>query len=267
MPFEFCIRQVILNSDGRVRAKSPQLDFSIEEAIQTLAACFGTISGRSLFVQPIAHNHVAIGRFDPEHGFYFLILGQPLYDALGDPFAIAERYPPDWSASGELALLNWPADPLPQRTTAELDALLKTGDGPFWLGAAQALLDGGRIAIKHSGSTEGVIRAIWQLLPAHSRTELWPATLAANDELEFHLFALVELPTNLPEGVLTEDQTRDYPEGRYELGLQVAIEAGDQAELTRLFLRRSSRETMRLAAYLVTGAVLLAAGFKVFQYW
>ena len=33
----------------------------------------------------------------PLLGFRFLILGRPLYEALGDPFAIADRFPPDWT--------------------------------------------------------------------------------------------------------------------------------------------------------------------------
>ena len=44
----------------------------------------------------------------------------------------------------------------------------------------------------------------------------------------------------------TDEQARDYPEGRYELALQTAAESGDQAELNRLFARRSSLDTIRI---------------------
>jgi hypothetical protein len=57
--------------------------------------------------------------------------------------------------------------------------------------------------------------------------------------------------------VLGEEQVRDYPEGRYEYNLQHAAEMGDQAELDRLFARRSSRETLRLALVIFALVFLL----------
>ena len=71
-------------------------------------------------------------------------------------------------------------------------------------------------------------------------------------------------PVPWPAGHLTADQCRDYPEGRYELALQIAVEAGDQVELDRLFARRTSAETLRLALYMLGAAVAMAVVGKVF---
>lgn len=67
-------------------------------------------------------------RPDGSLGFHFLVLNRTLYDHLGDPFAIADRYPPDWSAKGTLPGLQWPEEVLPIRRVEQLQELLKTGD-------------------------------------------------------------------------------------------------------------------------------------------
>ena len=94
-----------------------------------------------------------------------------------------------------------------------------------------------------------MFRGLWQLLPERTRFELWPATLAFSNELGFHAVALPAAPEPWPVGYLTADQARDYPEGRYELALQIAAEAGNQPDLDRLLARRSSRDTLRLAMF------------------
>src|SRR5205807_6088267 len=50
---------------------------------------------------------------------------------------------------------------------------------------------------------------------------------------------------------VTEQQAGDYPQGQYELNLQMAVEAGDQRELDFLLARRSRRETWRLGLLLL----------------
>ena len=224
----------------------------------------------ALFALPMGKTHAAVVQVadlpSGALGFYFLILGHPLYEALGDPFAIAERFPADWSSRGELSALAWPAEPLPLRRVEDLDSLLKAGDGPFLLGSTQALIDGGRICLKRSDTSDAAIRTIWQLLPTRSRSELWPATLTFSDELDFSIWAKVAPPAKLPPGCLTEEQAKDYPEGRYEVAIQSAIESRDQRELNRLLARRSSQETLRLAAMMLAGAVFIAIGVKLMSW-
>src|SRR5262249_12054772 len=85
----------------------------------------------------------------------------------------------------------------------------------------------------------------------------WPATFAFANTLEFDIVVLPRVdPVALP-GYLLEAHAGDYPPGRYEHALQIAAEAGDQHEIDRLFSRRSSRETRRLALTLVAIALLL----------
>ena len=68
-------------------------------------------------------------------------------------------------------------------------------------------------------------------------------------------------PAAFPD-YLTEPQAGDYPEGRYELGLQTAADAGDQAALDTLFARRSGRQTLQLAVILLVVMMGLALAVK-----
>lgn len=278
MAFDFSIQQALLAAEPggpRTVAKSEGFPFAWEEAARLAVVRFGakpadTAVSAALFALPVGKTHAAVVQVGdlPSGvlGFHFLILGQPLYGALGDPFAIAERFPADWSSRGELPVLAWPAEPLPPRRVGDLDALLKAGDGPFLLGSTQALIDGGRVCLRRSESSDVEIRTIWQMLPTRSRGELWPATLAFSDELGFSIWAMPVPPAKLPAGCLTEEQAKDYPEGRYEVAIQSAIESRDQSELNRLLARRSSGETLRLAAMMLAGAVLIAIGVKLMSW-
>jgi hypothetical protein len=177
---------------------------------------------------------------------------------------VSDRYPVNWLASGPLPDLEWPPEKLPERTVEQLDAVLREGEGPFLLGATQALVDGYRVLPRRPGPDEKLVRDLWQLLPDKTRANLWPASFAFSDELRFHLAVL-------PEGVparaggptpLTEEMTRDYPEGRYEKHLQIAVESGDSAGLAKLLARRTSDEALRLALYMVAFALVVAAVLK-----
>jgi len=277
MPFDLSIAQALLVAEPtgpRVVAKSPDFPFAWEEAAKLIVVRFGAkpadiAVSAELFALPISKTHVAVVQLaalpSDVLAFRFLILGKPLYDALGDPFAIADRLPPDWNARGEVPALAWPAAPLPPRTGAALQELMKAGDGPFLLGSTQALLDGTRICMKKGESTNAALRTIWQLLPSRTRCELWPATLCFTDDLGFHIWAMPDPPAKLPPGCITEEQAKDYREGRYELALQIAIEGGDQRELDRLFARRTSSEVLRLALLMVGGALLIGIGVKLWS--
>ena len=58
-----------------------------------------------------------------------------------DPFAVAERFPPDWQARGPLERLEWPDEPPPRRLVEATQQVLKNGDSPTLLGGVQALVD------------------------------------------------------------------------------------------------------------------------------
>jgi len=195
-------------------------------------------------------------------GFRFLVLSRELYRHLGDPFAIADRYLPDWAATGTLPTLSWPPQPLPLRKVEDLQQLLKTGDAPLLLGSAQSLVDGGPVLIKRSAPDEPFIRGLWQLLPDRVRCDLWPASFAFSNDLGFHAAVMPIVPVD-PSGVRrSEEGLRDYPQSRYELNLQIAIEDGNQAALDSLFARRTSSETLRLGLYIIAFALIAATILK-----
>jgi hypothetical protein len=267
---------IIVDAAGpKVVARSDDFPFAWEEAARTAAVRFGrrppgVACPAALFACPVGRSHVAVVQVadrpapvpDPPLGFRFLILRRKLYEALGDPFAVADRFPPDWSAKELLPTLTWDTGPLPRRTVEQVQAVLKGGDTSLLLGGTQALIDGGRLMVESTTPTDELFRGLWQLLPERTRFELWPATLAFSNELGFHAVALPAPPEPWPVGYLTADQARDYPEGRYELAVQTAAEAGNQLELDRLFARRSSQDTLWLAIYLVIGAMAAALAAK-----
>jgi hypothetical protein len=210
-----------------------------------------------LFAVPFLRRRVAVVSASGRR-FRFLVLPRALYDVIPDPFAIAGRFPPRWESSGPLESFEWPEEPLPRRTVAHLDGIFKHGDGPFLLGACQALVDSGRIAIVRDGPDPKVCRDLWNLIPDSIRRQTWPATFAYSTALGFGLVVLPNLPEGGIRGYMAEDQARDYPESRYERELQIAVEHNDQWTVDRLFARRSSAETLRLALWLVLGFTVVA---------
>jgi hypothetical protein len=219
-----------------------------------------------LFAVPFGRRQVAVVSVSGRR-FRFLVLPRALYEVIPDPFAIAERFPPRWEASGPLESYEWPEKPLPHRTVARLDAIFKHGEGPFLLGACQTLVDSGRIAIVRDHPEPDVCRDIWNLLPDSIRRQTWPATFAYSTVLGFGLVVLPSIPEGGLPGYLTEDQARDYPESRYERELQMAVEHGDQRTVDRLFARRSSAETLRLALWLVLAFAVLSLASRIMMAW
>jgi hypothetical protein len=228
-----------------------------------------------VFAQPLGKDHVAVvqaadrGADDAGRpgalAFHLLVLPRPDYARLGgDPFRIAGSFPPPWDAREALDTLTWADEPLVQRPAAEIQRVLKREEGPSLLGGAQALLDGGKLRFERQGPDTELVRDLWMLLPTSTRCGLWPASFAFDTALGFH--AVVVPPgVQTGEGYLTEDQAAEYPEGRYELCLQVAAEQGDQRELDALFARRSRAETWRLGVTLLcflTVIVLVANWFS-----
>lgn len=265
------IPQALLLADRRgVRVVARSDGFDDAEA-ERIAVLFGPRPEQvacplAHFACPFSRNQVAVVRVadqpDGALGFRFLILTRDLYKHLGNPFAIADRYPPDWAATGALPTLAWPLETLPRRTAEEVQNVLKHGDSSLLLGSTQVLVDGGRVAVRRPAPDEEFLRGLWQLLPDRTRAELWPASFAFSDELRFD--AVVQ-PNLLPDPTSvrhTEDGLRDYPQSNYELSLQIAAEAGDQRELDRLFARRTSNDTIRLGLSIIVGALIIAIVLK-----
>lgn len=265
------ITQAVLLADARgVRVVARSDGFDEAEA-ERLAAGFGprpvgVACPLAHFAYPFGRKHVAVvqvaDRPGGALGFRFLVLTRDLYRHLGDPFAIADRYPPDWAATGPLPPLAWPHEVLPPRAVARIQAVLRDGDTQLLLGGVQALVDGARVAVERPAPGEEFVRGLWQLLPHRTRADLWPASFAFADDLRFHAVVLPHLAPD-PAGVRrTEEALRDYPQSPYELGLQTAVEAGNQRELDVLFARRTSGDTIRLGLAIIVGALVLAVVAK-----
>ena len=226
----------------------------------------------AVFAQPLNRHRVVVGQVTDQPAGYpdpaqlvfrLLILDRERYESVSDPFAIADRFPPSWQERGSLPMLDWPSEAWPCRPVAEIQAILQNGDSPWLLGAAQALVDGGRVLWEADKPAKEVIRGVWQLLPNRSRQRLWPATFAFSPELPFHVLAMPGPVQPWPRGYLNPEQARDYPESSYELALQIAAESGQQADLDRLFARRSVDETLRLAGVLLIVMMLAAIASKI----
>ena len=180
----------------------------------------------------------------------------------GDPFAIAERFPP----TDELVTF---AALTPLAATASLDTIRgllqreKTShgtllaDGPTLLGGVQALVDGGKLIAERSAPDPAFVRDLWTLLPIGSRARLWPASFAYSTELRFDVVVVPRRDHVIESGYVTEEQAGDYPAGSYELALQTAVDDGDEAEMRRLLSRPPARP-MRLGMSLLVAVLVLA---------
>lgn len=251
----------------------------------------GTRCPQAVFAYPFGTDrvsvvHVADQNTDPAarpiSGFHFFVLPKIAYERLfGDPFALAKLLPPNWHARGELPAAALPAVPLPPRTVREIQRVLQrlkagalsedqdaqqpttvltadNSESPALLGGVQVLVDGGRVVFERASPDPGLIPALWLLLPTRSRCQLWPASFAFGNALGFDALVVPRAQGENFEGYTTEVQAEEYPQGQYELGLQIAAEAGDQRALDSLFNRRTWAETWRLAITLVIVFTILA---------
>ncbi len=252
----------------------------------------GVACSAAVFARPFGANQVAIvqvadqqledpGR-PPAVGFRLLALPRSDYTQyLGDPFAVADRFPPAWNDRDPLASLSMPAEPLPPRTVEDVQGVLKrvkanalregedpatvavdveNAESPALLGGVQVLVDGGRVVFERPAPDTGLMRGLWTLLPTRSRYELWPASFAFGNALGFDALIVPSAAGAEYAGYTNEEQAADYPPGSYELNLQVAAEAGDQRELDALLGRRSWNDMWRLG--LIIFAVM--AGIVLF---
>jgi hypothetical protein len=288
---DIAIEQALYGSQGpggyRFLARSPAfLDEWLPDAERLCTAFGDRPAGVScpgcVFAKPLGKGHVAVvqaadqGTDDTGRpgalGFYLLVLPRPAYAALGgDPFALADHFPPPWQARGDLRPLAWTTGPLPPRTVEQVrqvlqrpggdslvaDAEVPRGGSQVLLGGCQALVDGGRVVFERPAPDPDLVRGLWTLLPVSSRVNLWPATFAFGNALHFDALVVPRLqPDDYPD-YKTEQEAADYPEGRYELALQTAAEANNQHDLDALFARRSQAETLRLIVVLLVVIVVL----------
>lgn len=274
MPIDLSIPQALWLSDSsgvRVVAKSDDFPEAWEPVAVRLVEGFGPRPDgvslpSALAVLPFDQKHTAVIQFaanGPGLSFRLMVLDRDLFAAISDPFAVAERFPPNWSARGSLPQLGWTPDPTPQRTVAEVAEILHH-DGPLLLGATQALLDGFTLLLRRPAPDADVVRRLWRLLPYSKQRELAVATFTFGHDPRFHLSVTPNPPDKLPPGTLDEERCRDVPQGRYELALQLAAEYGNQAELDRLFARRSSAATLRMAIILAVLMMLALVASKLF---
>ena len=190
--------------------------------------------------------------------FRFLVLPQSLYaDLHGDLFRIADAFPPTWGANGSLSSLDWTAGPPPRRTVADVQQILNVPYSATLLGGVQALVDGGRLVFERTAPDGRLLRSLWALLPISNRCELWPATFAFGNSLGFDVVVVPRADGPEYANCVTEVHAGDYPEGRYELALQVAAEGGHQEDLDALFARRSRGQTMRVGLILLVLFIVL----------
>ena len=282
MPEEIQIEQALFAGakpdSYRILGRSPGFEDEWTTTAEALCAGFGhrpdgIACSDAVFARPFGKHHVAVVQAaDLAHdesgrpsllGFRFLVLpGSAYTDWIADPLLVAERYPAPWHARGDLPSLSWQSEPSPIRPVSEVQTILKRADSPVLLGGVQSLIDGARLVFERRQPDPELVRSLWQLLPASTRGSLWPATFAFDNALGFDVLVVPDASAAVYSDYLTEEQAASYPQGRYELDVQIAAEDGDQSELDRLFRRRSRTETWRLGVFLLVVVLALAIAMK-----
>ncbi len=293
---EQAIFQRVGEADPVLRARSPGFLPAWHEPIAATLRAFGVrpvgvACPSAVFAQPLDREHVLVvhvADLDQSDtatrplGFRVLVVPHRAYTFLwSDPFALAERQPPDWSARGELPILAWPDTPLPVRTVEQVRRVLQRVKGqplsedlpgeqqmqsvdpeqsesPTLLGGTQVLVDGGKLVFHRPQPDTDLLRALWTLLPNSTRGEIWPASFAFSNALQFDVVVVPRFRAEDFPDYTTEELAGEYPESRYEYHLQVAAESGNQHELNLLFERRSLRQTLRLGVLLAIALSVIA---------
>jgi hypothetical protein len=180
-----------------------------------------------------------------------------------DPFHCMRSYPIPANSPFELTLPEQMIPP-PRRSVQKVRELFKNGDGAFFLGAAQAMVDSSRIQIRRSQPDAKILENLWEFLPYSAREVLnfcsyWNRLYSEGAQL-----LVVPERFKAPErGRLSEDQCRDYPESSFEQQLQYALDYEDQELFDKLMARRSSGTTLKLAIFLVVAALILLVVSKI----
>lgn len=257
-------------------AQSPELPLEHRAALEQIVVAFGPrpIGIRcpeAFLILPEPQGRVYLVRVadlgptaDPPValGFHFLILTRSDYEETNaEAFEILRAQPALWERRGDLPLAALPRS-LQLRSLGEVEAVLRQPEGPLLLGSTQALLDGSRLAFRRDLPANESFAGLWKLIPYRSAVELRLATFAFSNALSWNILAGPALdPNEYDYRYLSEPQAENYPEGRYELSLQIAVEAGDEAAMRRLLLRRTRKDTLRMALWLLTGMMLASLVF------
>jgi hypothetical protein len=265
------------SGDPRWLGQSAELPEKLRAFIEQICRSFGgrpaELLEEALFAQPLDREWIVVGRVrglggDEQHppeiaGFHLLILHADQYWATtGDPFAVAAT-PVNWEQRGTLPMVTVPVPPA-LRTTEQVRSVIRGPDGLMLLGAAQALVDGGRVAFVRPRPDPQLLQHLWMLLPIRARCQLWPATYVYHASGTFHVLAApADVARALPPSYLSEEQAANYPEGRYELAVHGAAETGDQVGLNALFARRSAAEVWRLGLWVAGGLIVLTLAMNL----
>ena len=86
-----------------------------------------------------------------------------------------------------------------------------------------------------------LVRRLWALLPLSTRCERWPSSFAFGNKHRFDIAVVPRAPEAEFVDYVVEAAAGDYPEGRYELALQTAVEHDQQDDLTKLFFSPQQR--------------------------
>jgi len=217
--------------------------------------------GEALIVHRWRNDVVAVCQ---TRGTMVRILAVPgsLYRLVHDPFRLTREWVPEFTTHGQLESLPWIHGRPAPRSLADVQKVLREGDGPTLLGAAQVLVDGGRLVFQRSQPDPVLLEQIWMLLPDSVRGELSIATFARSNELKFDLLTTPIVDHIHFPRYLREREAGDYPEGRYELSLQMAVEADNEGQMLELFARRSGSQAMRLAWTLLLVAIGLGLAMR-----
>ncbi len=256
----------------RFLARSPGFDDRWLAQAEQLCTGFGERPASiacplAIFARPFGRERVAVvqasdrGTDDAGRpgalGFYLLVLPRALYRRLGgDPFFLAQRFPPSWEARGVLPSFDGSMEPPPARTAAMLQKVLNVPNSATLLGGVQILLDGGRLIFERDRPDDAILRSLWALLPTRERAELWPASFAFSNAHGFDVLVVPRAADAEYEHFITEEKAGDYPEGRYESNIQSAIETGDQREIDSLLHYNRSHMLRLIVVLLVVVAVL-----------
>jgi CheY-like chemotaxis protein len=259
MPVTLPQLTVIADAAGpRVVGRSAGVTFDTEEAVLKTISRFGRLRAEDppagVFVTLAGDGNTKIltsFRRGDADVFRVVLADKRMPDL--DPFEVTSRLAGD-PPRGELPPLECDGLMAPSRPVDRVRHLLQSGDAPLLLGSAQALLDGCKLAPAAPDVGPEFVTQVFELLPFATRVELTFATFAPSAEMNFDVAVVRDVPPGGGKGFLTAEQARDYPEGRYELALQRAAENGNQAELDRLFARRTSSQVLRM----VTGMIVFA---------
>ena len=255
-------------------ARSPGLEDSLLSEVERLCTGFSnrpteTKCPLGVFAKPLGKKRVAIVQVADQNidgmdrpislAFYVLAIARADYLSLGgDPFFVADYFPPLWNVRGQLAPLRWQIESSPPRTVEQVRRVLQRDNGPSLLGGSQVIVDGGRLVFERPAPDTELLRDLWTLLPTTTRARLWPATFVFGNDLGFDVLVMPPGKAADCSSHVTEEQAADYPQGRYELSLQTAAEAGDQETLDTLLARRSRNETLRLAVMILAGVLVVS---------